>query len=101
MLMNLRGLVDTDAGMTDTEIEMARLSGVRFVSRHFITGRHRKAPNSTSTMTTSTEPSDWLRTSQFAEETQMSRDTQTKQELTSFSLPADNRTTAPINVEIA
>ncbi|KAL5508752.1 hypothetical protein ACEPAG_4731 [Sanghuangporus baumii] len=95
MLLNLRSLVYTDAGVHDTEIEMAHISGLRFSPRRFL--KREKGPE-TSTMTTSTEQSDYFQTTQFTtpfDEDELERkDAKAKPTVISFALPTITETSA-------
>lgn len=97
MLLNLRGLVYSDTGMTGTEIEMARLSGLRFSPRRFL--KRDRAPES-SDLSTSTEPTDYSRITGTQLTTQLDFDESDKKDSTakaaviSFALPTMTATTA-------
>ena len=99
MLLNLRGLVYSDTGTTDTEIEMVRLSGLRFSPRRFL--KRGKAPESDH-LSTSTEPTDYSRVTGTQFTTQLDfddsdkKDSATKPNLTaiSFALPTTTVTSA-------
>ncbi|KAL5536157.1 hypothetical protein ACEPAF_4262 [Sanghuangporus sanghuang] len=95
MLLNLRSLAYTDTGVNDTEVEMARLSGLRFSPRRFL--KRGKGPE-TSTMTTGIEPSDYFRTTQVTtqldEEELEKKDAKAKPTVISFALPTITETSA-------
>ena len=101
MLLNLRGLAYSDTGMTDTEIEMARLSGLRFSPRRFL--KRGKGPESTD-LSTSTEPTDYSRVTGTQLTTQLDFDEPDKKDkentsksnpaVISFALPTMTATTA-------